>query len=126
MGRKQDNVLRADAGRTWEHSVTEGKAIFEGDFELLVALKSSDGPEFDIVPQTLTKTELFDVVDDPFKLIGISRAKADFVFSKKDPDGSRAARYLTNSDAVVRYHYQCQSSMAWRTNQVLRALQGHS
>jgi hypothetical protein len=125
MGRKKNNVLRADAGRTWELSITEGKAIFEGNFRFIIALKSPDDFALNIIPQKLTKTELFDVIEDPFRLIGISRAKADQVFRSKDPDGCRAARYVANSDAVVKYQFQCQSSMAWRANQVLIAQQGH-
>jgi hypothetical protein len=125
MGRKKDNVLRADAGRTWEHSITEGKAIFEGNFRFIIALKSPDGSALNNIPQKLTKTELLDVIQDPLTLIAISRAKADLVFRSKDPDGCRAARYVANSDAVVKYQFQCQSSMAWRVNQVLIAQQEH-
>ena len=124
IGRKENSVFSADAGRTWEHSITEGKAIFEGNFRFIVALKHADGPSLDFVPQKLTETEAFDVIDDPFKLVQISRARADAVYSKKDPTGSRAARYVANSDSLVVFQYQCQSSMAWRVNQVLMAQQG--
>ena len=124
LGRKEKTVLCADAGRTWEHSITIGKAFFEGNIKLLVAVKKSaaDGSAIDIIPQCLLAADLAKIVEDPYNLIGISRAKADYVFSKRA--GTAAALYVSNSDAAATFHYHCQSSLAWRANQILAKQQG--
>ena len=117
-GRKDNSKLPADAGRTWEHSITEGKAIFEGDFKLIPALKRENSSGLDVFPQSLLDEDLFEVIENPGKLIRISRAIADEVFSKKDPSGTRAARYVSNSETMIPIRFNCQSSLAWRAYQV--------
>ena len=117
-GKKENSDLSAVAGRTWEHSITEGKAVFEGDVKLIAAVKRENSSALDFVPQCLLAEDLFDTIEDPGNLIRISRGMADFVFSKKDPSGTRAARYVSNSGTMIPFQYHCQSSLAWRAYQV--------
>ena len=119
IGQRANNIFCADAGRTWEHSVTQGKAIFEGDIRIFVALKRTDGPTLDLIGLWLLAKDILDAIEEPHKLIEISRRQADLFFAKKDPDGNRTARYVCNSDALVVCQFHCQSSLAWRANQIL-------
>jgi hypothetical protein len=121
MGVKESSDLPADAGLTWEHSITEGKAIFEGDFKLISALKRENSSALDVVPKRLSAKDVFHTIENPGNLIRISRGMADLVFSKKDPSGTRAAAaacYVSHSETMIPFQDHCQSSVAWRAYQV--------
>ncbi len=113
---KRDSLYPADAGRTWEHSVTDGQAIFEGNLLVLVVFIDAKGNPT-ILNQGLSKQEVFAVVEDPGRLIGIARAVANNLCSKGLAKfGVKAQPHISCARQLITYPYQCQSSTGWRLN----------
>ena len=72
----------ADAGRTWEHSITGGKAFFQGNFEVVIAVQGK------FILRDLSFDEAKDVLARPLALIEISRPSCQ--------GRGRSYRYVSN------------------------------
>ena len=78
-GHKLDSHFPADAGRTLEHSITGGLAIFELDLDVVVVLRRTDSepaagqPDEQIRKRRLGADSIAEVYRDPFALRAISR-----------------------------------------------------
>jgi len=94
----------ADAGRTWEHSITCGKAFFQRDLEVVVYV----GGKFEIAELSLTDART--ILANPKMLIEISRRRADEILVTA---GGAAALYTNNSGIVSTFQYQCPGSSRW-------------
>ena len=78
-GHTLDSHFPADAGRTLEHSITGGLAIFELDLDVVVVLRRTDSepaagqPDEQIRKRRLGADSIAEVYRDPFALRAISR-----------------------------------------------------
>ncbi len=98
----------ADAGRTWEHSITYGKAFFQGGFEVMMCFNGK------FIRTELLSAEGFEVLNEPRKLIDISRR----CVSDIEASEGLADRYRTNSEAVSTFDYQCPGSARWTLDHI--------
>lgn len=101
---KQNSDYPADAGRTWEHSITGGKAFFQENFKVVASV----GGKFFLT--NLSSSEASEVLARPSELIRISRKLADEVQQSEPGDFDMHA---SNSGLVCNFEYQCQSSGGW-------------
>jgi hypothetical protein len=117
MPAKANSGYPADAGRTWEHSVTGGMAIFQRDMEFVI---STNG-KIDI--GHIPRAEAENILQDPSELIRISRAAA-----LKAASGRTLDTYLSSSELILQIEYQCQGSAGWILNHLdeLDSLMGNA
>ena len=101
---KASSDYPADAGRTWEHSITAGRAIFQEDCKVMVWV--NDRFEF----SRLETTEALEVLGNPRKLIEISRRHVDTIEARV---GNKVERYITVSGIASTCEYQCPGSARW-------------
>uniref|UniRef100_A0A7S0QH27 Uncharacterized protein n=1 Tax=Cryptomonas curvata TaxID=233186 RepID=A0A7S0QH27_9CRYP len=94
----------ADAGRTWEHSITGGKAFFQENLKVVTSV----GGKFYI--KKLSKAQAIQVFAQPSALIEISRRLADEVATA---EAGAIDMHPTNSGLVLDFEYQCHSAGGW-------------
>jgi hypothetical protein len=94
----------ADAGRTWEHSITGGKAFFQENLKVVTSV----GGKFFLME--LSYSEAKEVLARPSSLIEISHRLADEVATA---EAGAIDMHQTNPDLVQNIEYQCQSSGGW-------------
>ena len=94
----------ADAGRTWEHSITCGKAFFQRDLEVVVFVRG----KFETAELSLTDART--ILANPKALIEISRRRADEIAVTA---GGAAVLYTSYSGTVSTFEYQCSGSSRW-------------
>jgi hypothetical protein len=114
---QQQNPDPADAGRTWEHSLTNGMSIFEGDFFVTVALKKpSEGDgldDFDVDSKPFDEEDALKILADPIQLVECSRKLAELISKENDCE---VVTYVVASRTTRSYPFQCQSSAGWLFN----------
>jgi hypothetical protein len=117
MPAKANSGYPADAGRTWEHSVTGGMAIFQRNMEFVI---STDG---NLESCFLPRAEAENILRNPSELIRISRAAA-----LKAASGRTLDTYLSSSELIHHIEYQCQGSAGWILNHLdkLDSLMGNA
>ena len=117
MPAKANSGCPADAGRTWEHSVTGGMAIFQRDMEFVIS--TNGNLEIGRIP----RAEAENILQNPSELIRISRAAA-----LKAASGRALDKYLSNSELTLQVEYQCQGSAGWILNNLdkLDSLMGNA
>ncbi len=106
-GKNKDSDYPTDAGRLWEHSITEGKAFFQQNIQVVVARESAQGQRVEYVSDRLSEAEAREVIKDPARLIQLSRGHAASVESDSS---SRIVEYATPSLPVTDFQYVCSSS----------------
>ena len=78
-GAKVDSEFPVDAGRLWEHSLTEGDAVIQGAL-LLVAVtipEQGDGVGQEVLlSESPSEQEALDITEDPSLLLQVMRARA--------------------------------------------------
>jgi hypothetical protein len=117
---KKNSRYPADAGRSWEHSITEGAAIFEGDFKLVVVwLKNSKNADSTDEVETVCEgrafsiDEIIRIFDKPSDLRVIAQAKVQQVMSSASAS-YQIAKYVSCSTTLLKFPFQCQSSLGWQ------------
>ena len=99
----------ADAGRTWEHSITGGRAFFQEDCKVMVWVNG----RFEY--SKLETTEALDVLENPYNLIEISRRHVDKIEARV---GNNVERYITVSGTACTFEYQCPGSARWLVDHI--------
>ena len=92
-GSKRESEFPADAGRLWEHSLTLGDAVIEGDLVLLAVTVSNQGnarcsssnPLEEILSEATTVKESLAIIADPTQLLKVTRAHAEALRAKCPP-----------------------------------------
>eukprot|EP00291_Cryptomonas_curvata_P015387 CAMPEP_0172152296 /NCGR_PEP_ID=MMETSP1050-20130122/755_1 /TAXON_ID=233186 /ORGANISM="Cryptomonas curvata, Strain CCAP979/52" /LENGTH=330 /DNA_ID=CAMNT_0012820595 /DNA_START=181 /DNA_END=1173 /DNA_ORIENTATION=+ len=98
----------ADAGRTWEHSITNGMAFFQRNVDIFIARQSPCGQHVDYICEKLNAEKAHEVKMNPASLIQLSR---DFAAEmEKESSPSKIIMYCTPSMPVVDFQYACSSS----------------
>ena len=101
-----------DAGRTWEHSITAGKAFFQEGCKVMVSVNG----RFDF--SRLQGTEALEVLKSPCALIEISRRHVDEIEARVR---STVERYITVSGIACTFEYQCPGSARWLVDHIEEA-----
>jgi hypothetical protein len=104
----------ADAGRVWEHSITNGLAFFQRNFEIVIARNLGYG-EVDYICQAISDKQAQAVILDPAILIQLSRDHAAAMERESSP--SKIMKYAASSLPVTEFQYACSSSGWWMANQ---------
>ena len=110
-GQKLGSDCPADAGRTWEHSISKGAAIFQRDLEVVV---NANGR---FVSVKLLAAEATEVLQDPRKLIEVSRRKACAIVKDWGLGVESIVNYTSCSGVVDQFlGFQCPGSSGWVIN----------
>jgi hypothetical protein len=92
----------ADAGRTWEHSITQGQAIFQRNFEVITSVNGK------FRTSHVSNDQAIQVLRQPSEIIRLSRELATKVAAY-----GRIDLYPTNSELIQEVEYQCEGSGGW-------------
>jgi hypothetical protein len=114
LGRPKKKTYPA-ADRTWEHSLTDGNAIFEGNFNISIALKKERNgvAKRRFVTSPFRIVEAFEILADPSQLIKIS---GELVHQTSAENSGEIIQYVAGSRMTGRSPFQCESSGGWILN----------
>jgi hypothetical protein len=111
-GSTSESEFPADADRSWEHSLTLGDAVIEGDLVLLavtlnargdeVARGSSPNPREQIISESTTEEEALAIIADPTQLLKVMRSHAQ-ALRAKCPQGYTIMQNVACSCSLIGY-----------------------
>ena len=108
---KLDSDCPADTGRTLEHSISKGAAIFQKDLEVVVYARGR------FVSDMLLDAEATEILQDPSKLIEVSRRKACSIVKDWGLGVESIVNYTSCSGVVNQFlGFQCPGSSGWVIN----------